>query len=414
MQKKWFIALVGTLIHLCLGTVYAWSFFQTPIAEMAGWTNSQVVWAFSLSIFMLGITAGWGGIKLPQFGPRKLAMIGGILYALGYVISSYALSTLSLPLLYIGFGVIGGIGLGLAYVTPVATVSKWFTKHQGVATGMVVMGFGFGALLMSKLLAPMLLQATAGSLPRTFLYIGIILAIVLPLASYFLVMPNAHPQQQSTAESANIGFKVSVPSSFYLLWVMFLINVTAGMVFISFQSPLLQDLIKQTMPTGTDFSSAEVIASLSAAGASLIAVSSIFNGAGRFVWASISDKIGRLRTLQILLGLQAVIFFALLFVKQPFLFSVFVCVVLLCYGGGFGVLPSLVRDAYGSKMMAIIYGFSLTAWGAGGLIGPKLVAFMKDNYPEQAGFYAFVISGVLLIIGLIISFWFKPKAVQQH
>lgn len=139
-MKKWLIAFTGTLVHLLLGTVYAWSYFQSPIVESTGWNNSQVAWAFSLSIFMLGLAAAWGGVKLPKYGAKKLAMMGGGLYAIGYLLSAVALHHHLLGLLYIGFGFIGGTGLGLAYVTPVATVSKWFTKHQGLATGMVVMG----------------------------------------------------------------------------------------------------------------------------------------------------------------------------------------------------------------------------------------------------------------------------------
>ena len=131
IEKKWLIAIMGTLTHLSLGTVYAWSFFQTPITELVGWSNTQVAWAFSLSIFMLGVMAAWGGTKIDKYGPRKLAITGGVMYALGYIISAYALSSGILWLLYLAFGILGGAGLGLAYVTPVATVSKWFTDKQG-------------------------------------------------------------------------------------------------------------------------------------------------------------------------------------------------------------------------------------------------------------------------------------------
>ena len=149
--NRWLIAIMGTVVQLCLGTVYAWSFFQNPIIKAYGWNNAQVAWAFSIAIFMLGASAAWGGINLPKFGPKKLAMLGGIFYASGYFLAALAFSTKSLPLLYFGFGFIGGIGLGLGYVTPVATASKWFPDKQGFVTGMVVMGFGLGALMMSKI-----------------------------------------------------------------------------------------------------------------------------------------------------------------------------------------------------------------------------------------------------------------------
>lgn len=412
MSKKWLIAIMGTLTHLMLGTVYAWSFFQTPVAESAGWSNSQAAWAFSLSIFMLGVTSAWAGGKMSVFGPRKMAITGGILYALGYLISGYALSHQSLILLYLGFGIIGGIGLGLAYVTPVATVSAWFTKNQGLATGMVVMGFGFGALVMSKLMAPLFLTITDNNLSTTFYYIGLVMLVVIPLSAISLQLP--HKDNVSNAKNNNTKQTVSFMKDifgkpFVVVWLVFVINIIAGMIFISFQSPLLQDLLKLQMPQSTDFTSPEVIASLAASGATLIAVSSIFNGLGRFVWGGFSDKFGRIQTFRLLMVLQAIIFGLLIFVSNPIIFSVLVCLVLLSYGGGFGVLPSLAKDIYGGKLMASAYGALLTAWGVGGIIGPQIVAFMKDNYSEQAGLYAFIIGGSLLIVGLLISFMYKAK-----
>ena len=416
IEKKWLIAIMGTLTQLSLGTVYAWSFFQTPITELVGWSNTQVAWAFSLSIFMLGVMAAWGGAKIDKYGPRKLAIIGGVMYALGYIISAYALSSGTLWLLYLAFGILGGSGLGLAYVTPVATVSKWFTKNQGLATGMVVMGFGLGALVMSKLLAPLFLQLSSGNLSTTFLYIGLTLIVVLPFSAYFMHFP---PSEEKDVQAKTDGLAVSSEPTtaklifskpFIIIWLMFMINVVAGMIFISFQSPLLQDILKLGIPA-SDLTDTSVIANLNAAGATLIAVSSIFNGLGRFFWGAVSDKIGRITTFRLLLALQAIIFVALIFVSHPLLFSVFVCIVLLCYGGGFGVIPSLINDSYGAKMMPLLYGTALTAWGVGGIVGPQIVAFMKDNYSDDAGLYAFVIGSIILVFGLILSYFYSGKKV---
>ena len=411
IEKKWLIAIMGTFTHLSLGTVYAWSFFQTPITQLAGWNNTQVAWAFSLSIFMLGVTAAWGGTKIDKYGPRKLAIIGGIMYALGYIFSAYALSSGTLWLLYLAFGILGGAGLGLAYVTPVATVSRWFTEKQGLATGMVVMGFGLGALVMSKLLAPLFLQLSGQDLSKTFLYIGFTLIVLLPISASFLQLPPSEEKEtrinQNIVSKGPSPFKFIFSKSFIIIWLMFTINVVAGMIFISFQSPLLQDILKLRMPASTNFADAEVITMLNAAGATLIAVSSVFNGVGRFFWGAISDKLGRIFTFRILLMLQALMFVALIFVSHPVWFFVFVCVVLLCYGGGFGIIPSLINDRYGAKLMPALYGAALTAWGVGGIIGPQIVAFMKDNYPADAGFYAFVIGSVLLVFGLLLSLFYK-------
>ena len=400
------IALMGTLTQLGLGTVYAWSFFQLPITTLSGWSNAEVAWAFGLAIFMLGITAAWGGSKLDKYGPQKLAVLGGTLYASGYFISAFALKSLSLPLLYIGFGIIGGIGLGLAYVTPVATVSRWFTTKQGLATGMVVMGFGLGALLMSKIAAPYFLKITNNNLSLTFNYIGIFLLIFLPICAWFLELPKG-----STKVSASKP-KVSgyiFQQKFIILWILFLINIVAGMIFISFQSPLLQDLLKNRMPEATDFTTPEIIAKLGAAGATLIAISSVFNGLGRIFWGSVSDKIGRFFSFELLLIIQLFVFVSLLFIQTPILFSIMVCIILLCYGGGFGIIPSLVKDNYGSELMSGIYGAILTAWGLGGIIGPQIVALMKDTYGDRAGYYSFIVGSVILLIGVIIAVIFSKK-----
>ena len=144
--------------------MYAWSYFQKPLVEAYGWSNAQVTWTFSLAICCLGLAAAWGGLQLPRVGPRRLAMIGGVLFGVGHLVAALALHWKSLPLLYLGYGVLGGFGLGLGYVTPVATVAKWFPDKKGLTTGMVIMGFGFGALLMSKLFAPLLYRASGGDL----------------------------------------------------------------------------------------------------------------------------------------------------------------------------------------------------------------------------------------------------------
>lgn len=415
IEKRWFIAIMGTFTHLSLGTVYAWSFFQTPITELVGWNNTQVAWAFSLAIFMQGVMAAWGGAKIDKYGPRKLAITGGVMYALGYIISSYALSSGTLWLLYLAFGLLGGAGLGLAYVTPVAVVSKWFVDKQGLATGMVVMGFGLGALVMSKLLAPLFLHLSSGNLSTTFLYIGLTLIVVLPIIASFLQLPPIDEKVIKTNQTplavGRSPFKMILSKPFIIIWFMFMINVMAGMIFISFQSPLLQDLLKLRMPADTNFADASVIKTLNTAGATLIAVSSVFNGLGRFFWGGISDKIGRIATFRILLALQALIFAALIFVSHPVLFFIFVCVVLLCFGGGLGIIPSLINDKYGSNLMPALYGAALTALGVGGVIGPQVAAFMKDNYPDDADFYAFIFGSVILFIGLVLSYFYRGARV---
>lgn len=402
--KRWFIAVMATLVHLCLGTVYAWSFFQKTVSETFGWSNSETAWAFSLAIFMLGVTASWGGQNLQKFGPRKLALIGAFLYAFGYIISYFALQNESLWLLYFGYGIVGGIGLGLAYVTPVATVSKWFPDKQGLVTGMVVMGFGLGALLMSKLLAPIFLEYFEKDLAKTFLAIGITLLVLLPFFANFLNLPTEEKATEISAEKLSATKEILSPN-FIFIWLIFMFNVVAGMIFISFQSPLLQDLLKaENVNIDT--------ATLEKSGATLIAISALFNGLGRFFWGSISDKLGRVTTFRLLLLIEMGVFASLIFIKSPILFSVGVCLILLNYGGGFGVLPSLIKDFFGTKLMPIVYGAALTAWGIGGILGPQITAYMKDHFAENAGLYAYKVALVLIALGIGLTFFVKNKKAQ--
>ncbi|MYE84288.1 MAG: OFA family MFS transporter, partial [Gammaproteobacteria bacterium] len=194
-MPRWIVAVACTALQLCLGTVYAWSFFQTMLVRDHGWTFTDTAWAFSIAIFSLGTSAAWAGAALPKLGPRKLALAGSAMFCGGYVIASIALRLDILWLFYLGYGVIGGAGIGLGYVTPVATVAKWYPDRKGLATGIVVMGFGVGAFLLSKVLAPLLVTQTqtaqGGDLPQVFLYLGLVFACVLFPASLVLRDPPA-------------------------------------------------------------------------------------------------------------------------------------------------------------------------------------------------------------------------------
>lgn len=424
MPNRWLVAIMGTLLQVALGTVYAWSFFQQPVMAANSWSNSEAAWTFSLAIFFLGLAAAWGGINLPKFGPRKLAMIGGFLFSLGYLIAAYALSLKNLSLLYIGYGVIGGIGLGLGYVTPVATAAKWFPDKKGFITGMVVMGFGFGALIMAKILAPLFMSITGGNLVLVFSYVGVIMLIITLPAGYFMVNPPVGfvpkgytplviSAKDQTHEDSITAKQCILSSKFLMMWTVFFFNIIAGIMFISFQSPFLQDLLKKTMDPAT-LNDPTVIAGLAASGATLIAISSICNGVGRFFWGGLSDKIGRVQTFRIILGSQFVIFIAMMFVSNPIIFGMLLCYILLCYGGGFGSMPSFVIDVFGAKLMPVVYGSILTAWGCGGIVGPQIVAFFKDNFEMQAAQYTFLSASVLLLFGLFITFALSNKKFVPH
>lgn len=419
-SSRWFIAIMGTLLQLVLGTVYAWSFFQNPISVEYGWSNVQTMWIFSLAIVFLGLSAAIGGIVFPKYGPRKLATIGALLYGTGYLISAYAMHISSLYLFYLGFGVIGGIGLGLGYVTPVATALKWFPDKKGFITGMVVMGFGLGALLMSKLIAPLLMSITEGNMVQVFFYIAIVLmAIGIPAGLTMKnppegFVPNGYlPTEKSDIsrvhEDSLTVKEILFSRKFLGMWLIFFLNISAGIMFISLQSPMIQDLFRIQDATIS-------IEDLAVAGATLIAVSSLFNGIGRFFWGALSDKIGRIQVFRLILSSQILVFILMIFTSNPWVFAVLVCYVLLCYGGGFGAMPSYVLDVFHAKLMPITYGVILTAWSMGGIVGPQVAAFIRDFYansPEMIGPKTYIAGIILLGIGFLVSLTLSNKPITE-
>jgi MFS transporter, OFA family, oxalate/formate antiporter len=414
---RWLVLAAGTLLQLCLGTVYAWSYFQKPLVDAYGWNNAQVSWAFSTAIGCLGLTAACGGVLLPRFGPRKLAVAGGVFFTLGYLLAAAALRERSLPLLYLGYGVIGGCGLGLGYVTPVATVARWFPDRKGLATGIVIMGFGFGALVLSKCLGPLLVSGSdsllGGALARlgihvrghdlvhVFVWLGLGLGSVIVLAALALYNPPAaHVVAATSRQTAPAAEAIAARAgngTFCLMWLIFFCNIIAGIAIISFLSPLFQDLWRSLRPELAKETLADY-------GATLLALSSVFNGVGRMLWGGLSDRIGRLRTFRVMLASQVVAFALLAVTRQPWIFGALVCYVLLCYGGGFGTMPAFVLDVFGAERMAVRYGAILTAWSAAGVAGPQLVAFLKDRTAAAAGMYSFRCAVGFVAAGLLLSF----------
>ena len=409
------IALLCTTLQLCFGTVYAWSFFQTILVRQVGWTFSQTAWAFSITIFSLGVSAAWAGQMLPRLGPRKLAVIGSVLFSGGYVIAAGALTLDLLPLFYIGYGVIGGAGIGLGYVTPVATVAKWFPDHKGLVTGIVVMGFGVGAFLLSKGLAPLLVVRAGDDLAQVFLWLGIIFACLLIPCSLLLSDPPA-PSELSkvvagpSAETASGEGEAEVRTylgsqQFVFMWIVFFFNIAAGITVISFQSELLQEVWGLSDPSLEPATLAEY-------GATLIAISSLCNGVGRLFWGLLSDRIGRVKVFRILLASQMVVFGVLMTETNPWVFSGLVCYVLLCFGGGFATMPPFVLDVFGPRKMSAIYGAVLTAWAAAGIVGPVYLGYLKDVYPDRAVMYCFLVGILMLGGGYLFSYLLTDSRIR--
>lgn len=400
--NRWWMVLMGTALQMCIGTVYAWSYFQNPLSQTYGWSNTQVAWVFSTTILFLSLGAALGGNKLPVYGPRKLAVTGIVLFGSGYLMGALALHFKSLPFLYLGYGVVGGTGIGLAYVPPVATVAKWFPDKKGLATGMVIMGFGLGAMIMSKLVAPLLLQVFDHSFPTVFALLGVLfLLLTTPLAWALQDPPSGGASSGGYGSGAGAVQVTSVRSlltsgRFAMMWLVMFCNTVAGIMFIGFQSPMVQELWHRHDASLT-------VEQLASYGATLIAISALFNGVGRFAWGSLSDKLGRITVFRIMLLSQFGAFLALGFVENPWVFGALVCYILLCYGGGFGTVPAFVSDTFGSKMMATAYGAILTTWGSAGIVGPQVVAWLRDNYPQNASAYAFNVGAAFLLVGFLVS-----------
>ncbi|MCY4277964.1 MAG: OFA family MFS transporter [Gammaproteobacteria bacterium] len=407
--------LLCTGLQLCFGTVYAWSFFQIMLVSQLGWTYTDTAIAFGVAIFSLGISAAWAGGALPKLGPRKLSVAGSLLFASGYLIAAFALHINNLLLFYIGYGVIGGAGIGLGYVTPVATVAKWFPDRKGLATGIVVMGFGVGAFLLSKLLAPFLVVQTNEDLPLTFMWLGIIFAaILIPFSLLIRDPPAGFAPNTKLVSVPPEPFGVNHPNfvrnclstrEFVMMWLIFFFNISAGISVISFQSPLLQDVWGLADPSLDPRVLAEY-------GATLIAISSLCNGIGRLFWGLLSDKIGRIAVFRILLASQMIVFGILMTERDPWVFSVLVCYILLCFGGGFATMPSFIIDVFGARKMSAIYGAVLTAWAAAGIFGPLYVGYFKDVYPDRAVIYCFLVGMLILGLGFIFAFQLSAERIR--
>ena len=394
IPNRWGIAVAAVVMQICLGAAYGWSVFVKPLINAEHWTLTQVSLTFTLAILFLGVGTVIGGLWMDRVGPRKVATVAGVLYGVSYMLASLAASNHSLTGLYLSYGVIGGLGMGMGYITPVATLVKWFPDKRGLMTGVAVCGYGFGALVMSPFAAREIL---AKGVPSTFLTLGIVYFIGVVVAAQFYANP---PQgwtlpgwQPKTAVSKAAGtydytVKEAVATwQFYLLWAMLFLNVSAGIMIISQASPMAQQMIHMT--------------AVQAAG--MVGVISIFNGLGRVFWAWVSDHIGRARVYFLLYLIQVVVFFSLPHIASVTIFSIAFAIIGLCYGGGFGTMPSFTADYFGAKYMGGIYGWILLAWGAGAIPSPIMIARLRQLTGQYTtGIYVIaIVMAVSLVLPLI-------------
>ncbi|HEU5383920.1 MAG TPA: OFA family MFS transporter [Ktedonobacteraceae bacterium] len=382
LPNRWGIAIAAFCMQLALGAVYAWSVFLTPVVDAYKVSKVQANLTFSLALLALGVTAGFGGYLNSRFGPRVIGMAAGVIYGLGIILAGF--SAPNLFVLYLTYGIIGGIGLGLGYIVALAMLIKWFPDRRGFITGLAVAGFGGGAAVTGPVAANFLLKPYG--LNNTFIILGVAYLIIVVVASLFFHkapdgyapagwVPAPKAQDINSTREYTLGESLTT-FKWYVLWLILALNVTAGAALISVASPL-----------ATKFT-------LVSAGvaSTLVVTISIFNGAGRLFWGWVSDFIGRPYTFLSLFVIQIVMFLWLPSINNFAILFIPASIVGLCYGGGFGTMPAFAADFFGPKNAGTIYGVMLTAWSAGGILGPILIA--SDSSYTTA---LYIIAGIMLI-----------------
>jgi len=382
------IAIAGVFLQVALGAVYAWSVFRGPLAKQFGWSISEVTLTFTISIFVLGFAAFFGGLWLNRKGPRVVALTGGALYGLGVFLASFSHD---LWWLYLSYGVIGGTGLGLSYIVPVAVLVKWFPDRRGLITGIAVGGFGAGALITAPV-ATRLIQSVG--VLSTFAYLGIAYLIVTIVTGLFMRNPPDGWKPEgwtptATETSRRAGHDSTLSEAlktwqWWALWLLLFLNTCAGISIISQEAPLFQE------ETGVT----------AAVAASMVGLASIGNAVGRVFWAWISDLITRRATFLVMFVSQILLFWFLPNIATAWFLTIVTFVVLMCYGGGFGTMPAFTADYFGPKNVGPIYGLMLTAWGFASAFGPLLIAHMRETAGSYRG-ALHVIAGVMAVSTLL-------------
>jgi MFS family permease len=418
--SRWLVPPAALAIHLSIGQVYAFSVFKNPLLAIpgTGWNQKDVGYIFSIAIAVLGLSAALFGAWLEKVGPRRAMFYAAVCFGFGFFIASIGASTHQLSLIYLGYGVVGGIGLGLGYISPVSTLIKWFPDRPGLATGLAIMGFGGGAMIGGPLANNLMAHfKSAGlpSIPYTFMTMGALYFLFMMFGVFTIRVPQPDwkpagwvpPVKRSALISSH---NVAVTQAwrtpqFWLLWIMLFVNVTAGIGILEQAAPMIQDLFKGG------------ISPVAAVG--FVGILSIFNMAGRFLWASVSDFVGRKGTYFIFFTLGAILYFFLPFTRQDHmnsvpLFVAIAAVVISMYGGGFATIPAYLKDLFGGYHVSAIHGRLLTAWSAAGIIGPLIVNGILDHYveahmPKQDAYPLILhIMCGLLVVGFIANLLVRP------
>ncbi|HTH96296.1 MAG TPA: OFA family MFS transporter [Stellaceae bacterium] len=415
-------------VHLSIGQAYAFSTFNLPLTRMIGitksapgdWDLTQVVLTFSLGIVFLGLSAALFGRWVERVGPRLAMFTAALLFSGGFMISAVALAFHWLWLLYLGYGVIGGCGLGIGYISPVSTLIKWFPDRPGMATGMAIMGFGGGAFIAAPLSTSLMshfASATSTGVLPTFVVMGAIYFCFMMIGALVVKVPAqgwrpegwvpaAESRKLVTTANVHVDVAWKTPQ-FILLWVVLCMNVTAGIAVLGQASPMIQEMFG--------------VSPIAAGG--FVGLLSLFNMLGRFFWASLSDYIGRRNTYMVFFVLGILLYAYIPSAGHAGSAATFVLacgIILSMYGGGFSTIPAYLRDVFGTMHVGAIHGRLLTAWSAAGILGPILITLIRDDQIKagvaKADAYSltlYIMCG-LLAVGLISNLLMRPVSTDRH
>ncbi|WP_250455002.1 OFA family MFS transporter [Caballeronia sp. ATUFL_M2_KS44] len=428
--SRWMVPPAALAVHLCIGQAYAFSVFNAPLTKIIGitqsapddWSLTTLGWIFSLAIVFLGLSAAFAGKWLEKVGPRRTMFTAACCFGGGFLVSALGVYLHQIALLYLGYGVIGGIGLGLGYVSPVSTLIRWFPDRRGMATGMAIMGFGGGAMIAapgSVALMNYFKSATSVGVAETFVVLGIVYFISMTIGALAIRIPPADwkpagwtppttANKMITKNHVHIDQALKTPQ-FYLLWLVLFLNVTAGIGVLGQASVMIQESFKSSITAG--------------AAAGFVGLLSLFNMGGRFVWASASDWIGRKNTYFVFFALGAVLYFLVPQFAQAGNIALFVAaygVILSMYGGGFATIPAYLADMFGTAFVGGIHGRLLTAWAAAGIAGPVLVNYIRAyevaHGVAKADAYTMTlhIMAVLLVIGFFCNLLITRVNDRHH
>jgi MFS family permease len=428
--SRWTVPPAALCVHLCIGQAYAFSVFNLPMTRLIGntqsapddWKLTDLGWIFSLAIFFLGVSAAVLGRWVEEGGPRRAMFTAALCWSGGFLLSAVGVYAHNIWLVYLGYGVLGGCGLGIGYISPVSTLIRWFPDRPGMATGMAIMGFGGGALIASPLSVWLMRQfstQTHVGVAETFVVLAIVYFCFMMAGATIVRLPPpgwapagyvapAEPKKLITAHNVFVYQALKTPQ-FWLIWWVLCLNVTAGIGVLGQASAMSQEMFPGRVTV--------------TAAAGFVGLMSLFNMGGRFFWASVSDFIGRKPTYFLFFALGTVLYSLVPYTGSAGSVALFVlcfCLIISMYGGGFATVPAYLRDMFGTRYVGAIHGLLLTAWSMAGIFGPVLVNYIRQYNVEHgvanAAAYnvTMYVMAVLLVVGFLCNLFVRAVDARHH